>query len=196
MWKNRCGCRLSGHDEDQGGFTLIELLVVMAITSVILTLGAFAIRHYWLVQSLEGAQGELLSQMRQRQVQAVSESHPLIFGVRVLQGSSEWGVVEYRPDDITTPSDESSCTEVQTNSFASGVEVDSVVIGASPEATYCQSSLRFSDLTVVPDRMASQYVMFYPRGTATSASVVLLQPTLGRTNSVSVTPVTGRATGS
>lgn len=180
--------------EPERGFTLIELLVVMATATIAMTLGAFAVRHYWMVQSLQGARGEILSQMRQRQVQAVSESHPLVFGVRVLPGSSIWGVVQYRPDDIsTTGIDESSCTETQTHIFATNVRVEAATVGSSPEATYCQSNLKYLSAADVPDRLTSQYIMFYPRGTATSATLSLLSPTLNRSLGVTVTPITGKA---
>lgn len=177
------------------GFTLIELLVTMGLVSVVLTLSAFAFRQFWYVQALEGARDEVVSQLRQRQEQAVSESHPLVFAARFNEGTSEWALVEYSPDDPATVANEQSCIEVETLRFSSGVRLADVAVASSPEATWCAGNLLYAGALgggAVPGRETSEYVMFYPRGTATSATITLNRPTVNHTRTVEVLPITGR----
>jgi len=170
----------------QRGFSILEILVAMGLTAMLLTLAAGALRNYWLAHSLDGAQDELIAQVRERQEKAVSESHPLVFGLRLLEGSSQWGVVEYVPDDpSTTGTDEESCVQTALLTFGTGVQVSSASFAASAEATFCS--------TVFAD--ASDYVFFYPRGTATAGTMTLLQPITNRTRVVTVSPITGRVQG-
>ena len=183
----------SSQRQGEDGLTLVELLMAMALAAILMTLGGFTLRHYWLVQALDGSQDEAVAQMRQRQEQAVSESHPLVFGVRFRTGSSQWGLVEHEPDDPSTPLvNEQKCTEVETLTFSTRVEVQSASFASSPESTFCAGNLKYASGSAVPGRDVSAYVMFYPRGTATSGTLTLLQPSLNRTRSVQVSPITGR----
>ena len=162
---------------------MIELLVVVTLLGVLLTLGATAFRRYWLVQSLDGAQDELIAQVRQRQEQAVSESHPLVFGIRVLEGSSDWGILEYIPDtDPLVAGNQESCPQRETLRFSTSVQVSTADFASSPEATFCASV----------HGAASDYVFFYPRGTATGGTLTLLHPEISGTRSIVVSPITGR----
>ena len=166
----------------EGGFSLIELLVVVGLLGLLLTLGATAFRRYWLVQSLDGAQDELIAQVRQRQEQAVSESHPLVFGVRVLEGSSEWGILEYTPDNPLVAGNQEACVQKEILRFSTSVQVSSAAFATSPETTFCASVLG----------AASDYVFFYPRGSATGGTLTLLHPEISAARTIVVSPITGR----
>jgi prepilin-type N-terminal cleavage/methylation domain-containing protein len=179
----------------EGGFTLIEMLVAMTISAVLLTLGAFGLRQYWLTQSLYGSRDDLVSELRRSQEQAVSESHPKVFGVRLLPGSSDWAEVEYDPQ---TP----ACREIQTNRFNAGVIVaptPAPAFTSTAETTYCKANLTTIAGVAIPDavRGASQYVWFYARGTGTAGSAQVEHPSLpGKVLTITVTPITGRVTAS
>src|ERR671919_1599180 len=79
------------------GFTLIELLAGILIASLLMGLGALALRNYWFVQALRRSRAEVVTQMRQAQQRATAESHPLVYGVWFEPGESGWGVVKYDP---------------------------------------------------------------------------------------------------
>lgn len=163
----------------EGGFTLVELLMVMSITTVLLSLGAFALRHYWLAQSLQGGRGEVVSGLRGAQELAVTESQPLIFGVRFRVGSSDWDLVRYDPRPPA------KCTVRGSQSFSAGVVVETASFLESAGITStCRSQIAGAG--------SDQFAFFFPRGTATAGSVTLRQPSLDRSLSVSVTPMTGR----
>lgn len=175
--------------QNESGFSLIEMLSVVALVAILTTLGAGALRSYWLTQSVNGGQDELISQLRRAQEQAVSESHPKVFGVRVLAGSSTWALVEYNP---VGP----SCTEIQSNEFRSGARVRTETFTSTAETTYCEGNLKYADNTAVPDRATSGYAWFYARGTATPGNIVLDNPLVSIERLVTVSPITGRVTGS
>jgi prepilin-type N-terminal cleavage/methylation domain-containing protein len=165
----------------EAGFTLIEMLVAMALSAILLTLGASALRNYWFVRSLHGAQDQSVTQLRDLQARVVSESHPLVFGLRFEPGQSDYSIVEYRP--ATTTSAE-KCTETD-QSFDSGVVVKSAAFStASGITAFCKGALGAA---------TSQFVFFFARGTATEGNLVLEQPHLaGKSVKVTVTPITGR----
>lgn len=175
----------------EGGFTFIELLVAMSLTAILMTLGAFGLRQYWLTQSLYGGRDDLVSQLRNAQEQAVSESHPKVFGVRVLAGSSTWAEVEYDPQIPT-------CIETQTNTFGAGTRIapaPAPSFSSTAETTYCQANLKDINGAAVASsiRQDSQYVWFYARGTGTGGNATLDHPSLpGKSVSISITPITGR----
>ena len=166
----------------ENGFSLIEVLVTISLVSILLTLSAGGVRHYWFVQSLDGAQGELVSQLRQMQEQVVSETHPTVFGVRFRVGSSDWAIVEYDPTATPTP----TCTDVRTNKFGSGVQVTSATF-TPPADTAMHTKCK-----AIPGASSDSFAFFYARGSATGGSVTIVQPQLGRTKTVTVTPITGR----
>jgi prepilin-type N-terminal cleavage/methylation domain-containing protein len=169
----------------EDGYTLLEVLSVMALTAILLTLTASGLRHYWFVQSLESAKGEVVSQLRQLQEQVVSETHPTVFGARFKIGSSDWGVVEYDPQTYAGhPS--ATCTQVRSNKLGSGVQVSAASFTAPSDSamdTMCKS---------IPGASGDKFVFFYARGSATGGSVTVMQPQLSRSYTINVTPITGR----
>lgn len=179
--------------ENEHGFTLIELLTAMALSAILLTLGAASIRHFWMVQALQGAVDEVSSQLKRAQSRSVSESR-LVYGAWFERGSSQWRLVAFDPGGATTTTDD-TCGIVETpKSLGTGMFSASVRISAdstltafadSHETTVCRS-----DLTATS--AVHQFVFFYPRGTATAGKVTIEQPSLGRSRAIDVRGLTGR----
>lgn len=173
----------------QQGFTLIEVLVAIVLMSVILTLSATAVRHFWFVRSLEGGADEVVTQLRRQQARAVSESHPLVYGARFTVGQSTWSLVSYDPAQPLG----SQCSVTQTRTFDTGV----TVVGEEDEGTEFASSnvttTCASDLSATAN---DHFVFFFARGDATAGKVVLNQPQLGRQKTVTVSGLTARVDGS
>jgi prepilin-type N-terminal cleavage/methylation domain-containing protein len=166
---------------DQNGFTLVELMVVIVIGAVLLTLGASALRRYWFTQALEGSADALVSQMRQVQQRTDSESAPLVYGVRLEEGTSAWAVVKYDPKSATT-TDDDECTQLSTYEFSDGIRITAASFDSPPSIL----------LSKCPES-SQDFAMFFARGTATSGSVSLRHPITGKTRTVTVLPLTGRA---
>lgn len=171
------------------GFTLIEVLVATVLTAILLTLSASGARHYWLTQALQTGRGEIITQLRQMQEQVVSETHPTVFAARFRVGSSDWGVVEYDPT-LTASHPATTCTQVRSNTFATGVKVTAASFAAPTDSSM------LSLCRAIPGASSDQFVFFYARGSATGGTVTIDQPSLGRSKTITVTPITGRVEGS
>lgn len=172
------------HRED--GFTLIELLTVMALTAVLLTLSAIAVRHFMFVQALSTSTDSVTTQMRQAQQQAESESHPLVYGVWFVNvgDSARWGTLQYDPAKA------SPCTEIGKRRFERGVAVESASFTVDPVRTpVCKTALGSAGIA---DAGSAQIAFFYARGTATPGSLTLEQTVLDRSTTLDVTGITGR----
>jgi prepilin-type N-terminal cleavage/methylation domain-containing protein len=170
----------SARSKMDAGFTLVELLVVIAITGILLTLGAAALRTYWLTQALEGSAEQLVSQLRQLQQRTDAESHPVVYGARFRQGTPDWVTVRYDPKSPTTATDD-ECTVVGTRQFSDGVNISAASFDPPPGLV----------LAKCPNP-SEAFVFFYARGTATEGSVTLAHPITGRSRTISVLPLTGR----
>ena len=169
----------------QAGFTLIELLVVMGITSVLLTLSAFALRHYWFVQAIESAAEEIESELRQVQQQTIAESHPLVYGAWFRTGvtSGQYGILKFDPKDTSTSSDD-ECTQVgPARTLGNGVVITEAAFEAAPEI----------DATCAPVLpVGGEPVFFYARGSATPGDLTLYHAQTDDSRTVTVSGVTGR----
>ena len=164
---------------DEHGFTLLELVVVIAITGMLLALTAGALRYFWLVRSIQGAQDQVITQMKEAQQRSSSESAPWVYGVRFHKGTPTWGVVRYH-------SSANACASVNTMTFDAGVIVaDTTDFPDVTVTTACRNAFPNAS----PDY---EVAFFYPRGSATAGSVKLTLPSLGRTRTVNVSAVTGR----
>lgn len=177
----------SRNRSSERGVTLAELLVVLGITALLVTIGAAAVRHYWLVRSLEGGADEVVTHLRRQQERAISESHPKIFGARFRLDSAEWGLVLFDPGP--TPD---TCTQVDARRFNAGVIVSSdpaltsfatAVSDGVDVTAFCQSQTGWAN---------DRFVFFYPKGTATAGTLTLSLPSLGRTEQITVAALTGR----
>jgi prepilin-type N-terminal cleavage/methylation domain-containing protein len=170
----------------QEGFTLVELLVVLALTSILLTLGAFAVRHFWFVRSLSGAQDEVATQLRRQQQQVMAASNPFVYGAHFEANSSDWELIRFDPKGAGSADDE--CSVQATRGFDLRVQVSGVAfddLQAPEQAAACVADLGGT---------AGEYVFFFARGNATKGSVTVTQPQLGRSETVTVTDITGRVT--
>jgi prepilin-type N-terminal cleavage/methylation domain-containing protein len=163
-----------------GGFSILELLVVISIVAILFSLSAVALRNYWRAQALQGGKTELTSHLRRAQEQAVTESHPIIFGVQFRLGEPEWATVRFDPDSGV-------CAIDETRALSAGVVVSAAeFLDAAGVTDVCEAQL--PPLGMADD----EFVFFFPRGTATAGSVTLLQPSSASTETLDVTPITGR----
>jgi prepilin-type N-terminal cleavage/methylation domain-containing protein len=181
----------------QDGMTLAEMLVAIAIAAVLVTLSATAVRHYSLVQSLEGAVDEVGTYLKRAHTRATSESHPRVYGAWFIPGASEYHLVLFDPDsELVHPETEMqiTCTVEQTRSLGGGMFGQPVRVSPDPAATWFASSQETNacraQLAGVGEN--DQFVFFYARGEATGGRVTLEQPTLDRTRELSVSDLTGR----
>ena len=168
------------------GFTVLELVTVVALVSVLLTVSAGAFRHYYLVHSLESAQGDVTSQLRQIQARAASESHPFIYGARFTPGSATWSLVKYNQgtDRLTTNDD--SCEQVGAPRKLPATEA------VGPPASSFAAPQGVNLAKCGGAHATDLFVMFYAKGTSTGGSLTLRSPALGRTRKVTVSSLTSR----
>jgi len=178
---------------EERGFTLIEMLTAMALSAILLTLAAASLRHFSMVQALNGAVDEVASHLRRAQSRSVSESHPLVYGAWFERGSPVWRLVRFDPKVAGTTADD-ACTseesrELGTGMFSSRVRISSVAADTSFADTYetgvCRAALGAAGVE-------NQFVFFYARGDATAGQVTVEHPTLGRTRAIQVTGLTAR----
>ena len=190
MQMSRTSPGSQGSRED--GFTLIEVLSAIVLMSILLTISASSLRRYWLVQSVDQVQGEQKAQMRELQQRAVSESNPLVFGVRYRLGTTEWSAMRYDPQTSGT-TDDDLCTQEPSagSTFPNGVQVTSASFAAA-------SGLLLSKC---PQNTASdRFVWFFAKGSATGGPdaanpigrVEFTQPNTNSTKALCVVGLTGR----
>jgi prepilin-type N-terminal cleavage/methylation domain-containing protein len=192
--------------EKEQGFTLVELLAVIALTSIMLTLGVVAIRNFWLVRSLDGSRHQVSAQLKALQQQSVSESNPIALGAwfRVMTpatdtGSPQWGTVRADPGaDLAWGTADDTCTSLSQRRFSGGVQVATASfvdpaaalrpVTKATIATLCKAQVSAA-------ASATDFALFFPRGTSTSGCVSLTQPRLSKPNLyVQLTALTGRTT--
>jgi hypothetical protein len=152
---------------------------------ILFTLGAFALRQYWLTHSLRGGREEVVTQLRQLQQRSVSESHPLVYGARFRVGSPTFGLVKFNPHDTAVTTDD-TCVEMSTVTMGSNVQASQAEFAdAAGITSLCRTQIAGATL--------DEFVFFYARGTATEGSLTLETPSLpGETLSLTVTPIAGR----
>lgn len=182
------------------GFSLVELLAVIAITSILLTLGASAIRYFWLGRALHGERDQIFTNLRTVQQQVVSESNPLVFGAwfkattpTTDNGTPQWGTVRYRPADAAAGT-AASCTSTATHRLDAGVQIRSAEFSNTMPGAITVASVMSTCRTQVPSSAsATDFAFFLARGTATSGCVTLYQPRRDMEDvTVSVSALTGR----
>jgi type II secretory pathway pseudopilin PulG len=164
---------------------LIELLVTMTIVAALLGLSARPLRHFWLVQSLEGATDAAVTQLREQQEDSVSQAYPRIFGARFTAGSAEWTLFRYDPNAVAPAP---TCTS-ESRSFAGGTFGGNVIV-KSVAVTNDSAAAEYTNCASAGDKV----IFFYPRGSSTGGSIVLEQPNIGLEETVSVSVATGRVT--
>ena len=158
----------------------------MALLSVVLTLGASGFRHYWLLHSLESAQGDVASQLRQVQARVASESHPYIYGARFTPGSSTWSLVKYdQGSDRVSTSDDSCNVDGGVRTMA-GVET----VGGTASGFTAAQGVDFAKCG--GSHSSDLFVVFYAKGTATGGKLTLRSTALNRTREIHVSSLTAR----
>lgn len=165
-------------NNDESGFTLVELLMVLALTTLLLTIGAGAVRHFWRVRALTGARDSVATQMRLAQQRSFSESFPTVYGLRFEEGTDRWSLVRY--NDTT-----GACTVV------SSWKLDAVTIGATTD--FPEGAAALACRNAAPGGApANEVAFFYPRGSASAGAVALTSDATGRTLTLQVSAATGR----
>lgn len=161
-------------------------MAVLALLSVVLTLGATGFRGYWLLHSLESAQGDVATQLRQIQARVASESHPFIYGARFTPGSTAWSLIKYdQGSDRLTTSDDGCAADGPVRRLP-GVETV-----APPDSQF--TAPPGVDLAKCGGAHASDvFVMFYAKGTATGGTLTLRSVALDRTRQITVSALTSR----
>lgn len=158
----------------------------MALLSVILALGAGGFRHYWFLHSLESAQGDVATQLRQIQARAASESHPFIYGARFTPGSQTWSLVKYDQgtDRLTTADD--SCT------VEGGTRTLPGIVPVGPPSSEFSAPPGVDKAKCGGAHATDLFVMFYARGTSTGGTLTLRSVALDKTRQVQVSALTSR----
>jgi prepilin-type N-terminal cleavage/methylation domain-containing protein len=173
----------------EAGFTIVELVATMAITAIVLTFGAFAVKHYWYVRSLQTAQDTVVTALRSVQQRSISESHPNVYGVRFLKGTSNFGVVRYDASAATP-----TCTPVTQQQLGNGTLFSADADTDFPDVAVMTAACR----DAAPASPDYEVVFFYARGSTNASSSVgsveLSQPQVDRTKEIAVSRLTGRVT--
>jgi Tfp pilus assembly protein FimT len=165
---------VSGPSRGEGGFSLVEIMAGVALTGIILTLGAGAVRGYWLRQGLDRTAATIVTEMRGAQQKAMAESHPVVYGLRLQPNSPQWSIVQFDPRKASN-----QCTVVETHDFPAGVRVTTAEFtSGGAAATACG---------------ATPTAFFFPRGTATAGTVTFRSLHSSSTRAIVVHGLTGRA---
>lgn len=167
------------------GFTILELVSVMVLLSLVVMIGGSAFRHYWLLHSLESAQGDVATQLRQIQARVASESHPFIYGARFTPGSPTWSLVKYNQGTNRLTTADDSCANDGGIRTMPGIETVGSSTSFSPPLGVDFSKCGGAHSTDV-------FVMFYARGTATGGTLTLRSAALDKTRTITVSSLTAR----
>jgi hypothetical protein len=164
----------------------------MLLAAVLMTLSATALSHYWRLQQLNGSRDSLIGHLREVQQRVISESHPLVYGVRFSPGNTatatsvKYSVMKYNPGaDLASTSDD-TCT------------VDPDIVYTLPGGVFVKdASFDAAGSPVVLSKCptltaADRFLFFYARGTATGGTVTLYSPSLNQQRQVHVLALTAR----
>ena len=157
------------------GFTLIELIVVMLLMGVLMAMGAFSFVNYQRTSEQRGSTQQIVSVLRSASERAVSEGRT--YCVALTNG--------------TPASSNQSYSLWQRACTTAG--------GGTQVKSYSTQSTRVSfvpSVTAVSPAPAcasgSACIYFYPRGTATPASLVVASSARSKTYTVRVEGLTAR----
>lgn len=154
---------------DEAGLTLIELMVVMAIASVLMGIGGMGFVNWRNTSQHQGSADRVVSEFRRASVLAVSEGRTHCVELRSSQRDTQlW---RYTCGTGTALGDRAPVQGDHPGFTLSGV----------PTAT-----------ASTPCPASSKCVYFYPRGTATPATVVVTSTKRSKTYSVRVEGLTSR----
>ncbi len=165
----------------EDGFTLVEVLGVLALIAVLLGVAGAALRGYWIAQNLEKARDELVTEMRNAQQRSMSESHPVVFGIRLKPGSANWGIVRYDPREPAG----TQCKSVGDLTFSGLVRVKEVTGFDSSGA---------ADIACSQVYPSYRFAFFFARGSSVAGDVTLRSLANDNTKEIGVSGITGRVT--
>ena len=172
------------------GFTLLEVLVAMIVATIMLSLGAAAMRQYWFVRSVASASQQVTAQLRQLQSQADSVSHPVVYGAWFLPdqaNSGEWGTLVYDPTIVT---ESERCTMGTVKELPTDVRVVDASFTATDVLTStCKNVLQNAGVT---NATAATTVFFYARGNSTGGEMTLAREGVAGERTIEVAALTGR----
>ncbi len=170
----------------ESGFTVLELVAVATLLSVVLSFGVTAFRHYWLMHSLESAQSDVATQLRQLQALVASESHPYIYGARFTPGSPDWSLVKYDQGSNRLSTADDSCV-----AYGATYTLPSTQAVGSPSSSF--GAPQGVDLSKCGGAHATDlFVVFYAKGTSTGGTLTLRSPALGKTRQITISSLTSR----
>lgn len=161
------------------GITLIELSVTMALFGVLATIGVYSFRTFQHSLEEQGAQREVVSQLRDAQTRAVAESttYCVDFGVTPATTYSIYRVPGADQGPLAAGFSCTAGTRLSTYTNQNGTSV---------------SSADFEQRNGVH----TTFVLFTARGSASAGSVNLARGDSSKTYSVSVDGLTGRVSSS
>jgi type II secretion system protein H len=152
---------------DDSGFTLVELMVVMVIAGVLMTIGVFGFVNYQKTSQQRGTAKEVVSLLRNASERAISEGRTYCIDIAADKlSTTTW-------QRACGPSGTALGNTTRTQSIK--VTLDATVTNPSP---VCPTS--------------HQCLYFYPRGTATPATVVIRSSARSKTYTVKVEGLTAR----
>lgn len=151
----------------QAGFTLLELVTVMAISSVLLGLGAFGFTSWRLTAQQQGSASELTSTLRNASVRAVSEGRTYCVAISTGTTYTLWRYTCGTGTQVAGP------FRVQSNKVL--LTTAATLPSPAPACPAAQSCL-----------------YFYPRGTAIPATITVSSTARSKVYLVNVEGLTSR----
>jgi prepilin-type N-terminal cleavage/methylation domain-containing protein len=154
---------------DDVGFTLVELLVTMLIGSVLLSIGGLTIINWQRTAQQQGSSQELTSQLRKAAEQSVSEGRTYCVDLAPTRNYTLW---RYNCGGTG-----SVAVEATKRTQAPAVTLQSTVTAPIPAK---------------PCPTGDSCVYFYPRGTATPATIQVRSSARSKVYTVHVEGLTSR----
>jgi len=151
------------------GFTMIELVVVMSIVSVLGAISSFGFTNWRNTSQHQGSAEELVSEFRNASVRAITEGRT--FCVDVKAGGREYELWQYSCGGAGS-SKQGAIQKVQGNDVSLAAVTTLAGSPACPATSRC--------------------VYFYPRGTASPATVTVRSSKRSKTYTVEVEGLTSR----
>ncbi|HET8616462.1 MAG TPA: GspH/FimT family pseudopilin [Actinomycetales bacterium] len=168
--------RVASRRGDDSGFTLVELMVTMTVASIMLAIGIFGFANWQRAAQQKGSARELVSTLRNASERAISEGRTYCVDINAAGTAMETWRYTCGVNPASPPAPASQLLQ-KTSTQSTKVTLTATVTNPSPAPT-CPTSYRC--------------VYFYPRGTATPATVVVASSVRTKTYTVTVEGLTAR----